>query len=68
MDNRETVMRTMAKLAIEEATTFFAAQARDFAKNLPDDVGGRQALQAFANAIEKTNQQQYPTPKGGPDA
>lgn len=62
------IMRKMAQLAIEEATTFLAQKAREFSANLPAGTTGPEALQAFANAIESTNAKVYPQPKGGPDA
>lgn len=49
------VMREMAKMAMEQATTYFAKMAREFAKTMPPDATAEQALTAFANAIESTN-------------
>ena len=58
------IMKMMSKLALEQATTALAAQARDFARHLPQEVTGEQALMAFADAIEMTNAQVWPNPKG----
>ena len=54
------IMRQMAKLAMEQATTYFAKQARDFATNLPPRCSGKNALEAFARAIESTNAKVWP--------
>jgi len=54
-----TVMREMARMAMEQAATFFAKMARDFAKGMPPDATAEQALLAFANAIESTNAKIY---------
>jgi len=54
------IMKMMSKLAMEQAALFFAAQARDFAKNFPPDTTGTDALTAFANAIESTNGKIWP--------
>jgi hypothetical protein len=59
------IMRLMAKSAMEQATTYFAAQARSFAKTIPPDATGSDALTAFANAIESSNAKVWPTPKRG---
>lgn len=57
----EEIMRQMSKIAMEQATLFFAKQARDFALSLTPDITGPQALKAFANAIESTNKKVWPT-------
>lgn len=64
----EQVMKHMAKLAIEEATTFFAQKAREFATQIPAGTDGKRALEAFADAIDATNAKNDPQPKGGPHA
>ena len=57
---REEVMRQMAKLAIENATTFFADMARQFAgQPIMSALSGKDALLAFAEAIEKRNHDVY---------
>lgn len=56
----EAIMKMMAKLAMEQATTYFAVKAREFAKQLPPDATGQMALTAFANAIESTNAKVWP--------
>jgi len=58
------LMQMMAKLANEKATQYFAAQAREFAKNLPPGTTGQEAITAFADAIESTNAKVWP--KGSP--
>ena len=60
----EEIMKMMSKLALEQATTALAAQARDFARHLPPEVTGEQALMAFAAAIETNNARVWPKPKG----
>jgi hypothetical protein len=58
---RKEIMQQMAKIAMEQATTMFAEQAREFAA-LPgmDEVSGRDALLAFADAISTTNANVWP--------
>jgi hypothetical protein len=56
----DAIMKMMAKLAMEQATQYFAAQAREFAKHLPPTATGEMALTAFANAIESTNHKIWP--------
>ena len=58
------IMRDMAKLAMEQATSYFAAQAREFAKSILPTTNGQDALEAFARAIENTNAKVWP--KNGP--
>lgn len=53
------IMRQMAKMAVESATSSFAKKAREFAKTLPASVSGSVALEAFASAIESTNEKQF---------
>jgi hypothetical protein len=60
------IMRKMTQLAIKEVTTLLAQQAREFAPNLPAGTTGAEALEAFARAIESTNEKIYP--KGEPHA
>jgi hypothetical protein len=57
---KDAILQIMAKLAMERATQYFAAQAREFAKHLPPDATGKMALTAFANAIESTNIKVWP--------
>lgn len=58
---KEEVMRQMAKMAMEQATTFFAKMAREFAADpLVQQGTAKQALDAFANAIESTNSKVWP--------
>jgi hypothetical protein len=55
------IMRTMAKMAIEQATLMFARRAREFAQDpIVQGATAEQALNAFANAIESTNASVYP--------
>ena len=54
------IMRSMAKIAMEQATSYFSVQARGFARNLPPSISGRDALEAFARAIESTNLKVWP--------
>jgi hypothetical protein len=54
------VMAALTKMAIEQATALLAGKAREFAKNLPKKIGGREALEAFANSIDSTNSKMYP--------
>ena len=56
----EEIMRQMAKLAIEQATTYFAQMAREFSEALPEDISGKEALDAFANAIAKMEEPTEP--------
>ena len=56
----DAIMTLMAKLSMEQATQYFAAQAREFAKNLPLHVTGQEALASFAAAIESTNAKVWP--------
>ncbi|KQT54597.1 hypothetical protein ASG43_03155 [Aureimonas sp. Leaf454] len=53
------IMREMAKLALEQATASLATKAREFAKTLPPQVTGAEALLAFAAAIDGTNHRQF---------
>ena len=55
----EEIMRQMAKLAIEQVTTYFAQMAREFSEALPEDISGKDALDAFANAIDENNARHY---------
>ena len=48
------IMKMMSKLALEQATTALAAQARDFARHLPQDVTGEQ----LTNSIKQQNPHQ----------
>lgn len=59
MPNDE-IMRRMAKMALESATSSLAIKAREFAKTLPTSTTGADALEAFAAAIESTNDKQFP--------
>lgn len=52
-------MSRMAKMAFESATQSLATKAREFSRNLPPQVSGKQALEAFADAIEKTNEKRF---------
>ena len=54
------IMRTMAKMAMEQATTFFADMADRFSDEIPSDTTGPQALKAFADAIRASNGKIYP--------
>ena len=58
---RDEIMREMSKLAIEQATEFFARMADEFAANIPPGATGKQALAAFASAIRATNAKRFPT-------
>jgi len=56
----EEVMKHMAKLALENATTFFAEQARMMAvDSRMRGVSGHDALMAFAEAISARNHDLY---------
>lgn len=59
MPNDE-IMSEMSRIALEQATTMLAAQARAFAKTLDGRVTGPDALLAFANAIESNNAKVWP--------
>lgn len=54
------VMAALTKLAVEQATALIAAEARHFSTSLPREIGGREALAAFADSIEETNAKMYP--------
>lgn len=58
------VMKEMAKIAIEQATEMFAVMALKFSETIPADISGREALQAFAATIRKTNAEAYQSGKG----
>lgn len=60
----DAVMKMMAELAMEQAATYFATKAMDFANNMPSNVTGQMALVAFAAAIESSNAKVWP--KGSP--
>ncbi len=51
----ETVMRELSRISLEPATQSLADFARRFAEEVPRDMSGRDAMIAFANAIENTN-------------
>jgi hypothetical protein len=53
------VMREMARLAMEQATVFFARMADEFAIKAPADLSGADALRMFAAAIRSTNAQEF---------
>ena len=57
------IMRQMAKLAMEQATEFFAGMADRFAAEMErkPPVTGHEALRAFAAAIRATNAKQFPS-------
>lgn len=58
---RDEIMCEMAKLAIEQATLYFAKMAREFAKTeVVRESRGDLALTAFANAIENINHKIFP--------
>ena len=54
----EEIMRGMAKMAMEQATTFFAKMADDFAPHC-SKLNGQDAILAFAEAIRSTNKKLY---------
>jgi hypothetical protein len=53
-------MKMVTAMAVEQVTDGLAQKARDFAENLSPDISGKDALLAFAAAIEATNAKQYP--------
>jgi hypothetical protein len=54
------IMRAMSSLAFESATTMLAARAREMAAEpVMEQINGRDALLAFAEAILSTNAKQY---------
>lgn len=61
----EEIMRQMAKLAMEEATEFFAMMADQFAADPRVSImTAPLALQTFAKAIRETNRKQFPAATG----
>ena len=55
----EEIMREMARLALEQATTYFAEMAETMAA-ASNELTGPQALLAFAAAIRNTNAKTWP--------
>lgn len=53
--SNDEAMSQMAKIALEQATTQIAEFARTFAETMPPGISGKDALKAFADAIESTN-------------
>lgn len=49
------VMAELTKMALEQATQSIAAFARRFADEVPKELTAKQAMLAFASAIESTN-------------
>lgn len=54
------VMRELAKLALEQAMQTISQQARDMAKKTPPEISGREALNAFADAMLSTSKKTWP--------
>ncbi len=53
------IMRELTKAAFEQCTQMFAQKALEMSKIVPDDITGKEALVAFANAIYSTNSSIY---------
>jgi len=60
--SNDEVMRALTKMVVEQFTASLATRAREFAKTLPNGTDGPMALEAFASAIESTNNNLYPLP------
>ena len=54
------IMREMSKFAYETATESLAAFADKFARELPPEISGADAMRAFAAAIRSTNEKRFP--------
>lgn len=53
------IMRQLSRMALEQATQAIAQKAREFAKTMPQQINGRDALEAFASSIESTNEKAF---------
>ncbi len=53
-------MKMVSQMALENATVTIAGLARKIAKDCPDHVRGRDALNAFADEILATNESAWP--------
>jgi len=60
--SNDEVMRALTKMVVEQFTASLATRAREFSKTLPKGTDGTMALEAFASAIESTNNKMYPLP------
>ena len=53
------IMKEMSRIAIEQVTRDLAGKARALGENLPRNVSAKEALNAFADAIDKNNERLY---------
>jgi hypothetical protein len=60
IDDKE-VMSALTKMVIDTFTREIAAKAREFSCNVPEGVTAQQALLAFADSIEATNDKMFPS-------
>ncbi len=64
MSVTEEELKMVSQMALENATVTIAGLARKIAKDCPDHVRGRDALNAFADEILNTNERAWPKGKG----
>ncbi len=53
-------MAEMNRMAMEFSADYFATMAEKFATEVPDDLNGRDALTAFAQAMRNSSAVLYP--------